>query len=38
MNENEKTFNHAYDISELNENEDEIDRISSMNIVKNLKK
>ena len=35
--ENDETFNHAHDTFKSSENEDEVDRISSMSIAKNLK-
>ena len=38
IDENDKAFNHAHDTFKSGENEIEVDRISSMNIAKKLKK
>ena len=38
VDENDKIFNHAHDTFKSNENEIEVDRISSMNTAKKLKK
>ena len=38
IDENDETFNHAYDTFKSNENEIEVDRINSMNIAKELRK
>ena len=38
IDENDEAFNHAHDIFKSNENEIEVDRISSMNIAKKSRK